>query len=68
MMLDHLDETELGKVVLGAVESVIAAGKVRTSTSAGALRQDRWGRRSSPHCGSRYRSGETSSKRTSGPE
>ena len=30
MMLDHLDETELGKVVLGAVESVIAAGKVCT--------------------------------------
>src|ERR1022692_1915759 len=30
MMLDHLDETELGAVALGAVESVIAAGKVRT--------------------------------------
>jgi tartrate dehydrogenase/decarboxylase/D-malate dehydrogenase len=30
MMLDHLGETELGAAVLGAVESVIAAGKVRT--------------------------------------
>ena len=30
MMLDHLDETELAAVVLAAVESVIAAGKVRT--------------------------------------
>ena len=35
MMLDHLDETELGKIVLGAVESVIAAGKVRTSDLGG---------------------------------
>ena len=30
MMLDHLDETELGAVALGAVESLIAAGKVHT--------------------------------------
>ena len=30
MMLDHLGEPELGAAVLGAVENVIAAGKVRT--------------------------------------
>ena len=30
MMLDHLGEPELGAAVLGAVESVIAEGKVRT--------------------------------------
>ena len=30
MMLDHLGEPELGTAVLGAVESVIAEGKVRT--------------------------------------
>ena len=69
MMLDHLDETELGKVVLGAVESVIAAGKVRTSDLGGSATTRQMGqaiiatlRKPEP------RSGETSSKRTSGPE
>ena len=30
MMLEHLGEAELGAAVLDAIESVIAAGKVRT--------------------------------------